>query len=84
MTMPEIGETVLVVRQARWELAHPAEPETLIGRRAAAADKCVNDKDNSTPYWWTFESGMPQRGTGILVVRGGKFEQGPHDWDTSD
>lgn len=82
MTTPEIGEEVLVVSQTYWYLATHDDPRTLVGRTARAAKKHLDENNLRAPYWWTFEPGFPGWGYGVLVIRDGKFEQGPTDWAT--
>lgn len=92
MTKATLGERVLLVPQTYANLTNPHvanaigkpphEVKPVLGDRATDGDKA--GKGFSLPTWVTYTSTLVRKGYGVMVVRDGKLDEGPSDWDTGD
>jgi hypothetical protein len=92
VTTPNLGERVLLVPQVSADLMNPHVPN-LIGKHphvvsevkgSRALDFKHSLKTSWWPEWTTFTSTLVRKGFGVMVVRDGRLEAGPSDFDSGD
>jgi hypothetical protein len=86
---------VLLVPQAMAKLTNPHRPSDnaigqpphtvtpVLGNRALDGHPSNRDRW-SLPTWTVYTSTLLRRGYGLMVVRDGKLQVGPSQWDSGD